>query len=169
MRDAIACVVHAKISHSPGGNRLADAEHQLYLNRAENTPLKGFIGDLSRRIRLELGIRMRYKIIRDDVGYRVTILAYDHLLIQSSGEVIVNFHWHPDGPSHEKKPHLHVGSSQLAPDAVLTTKIHVPTGRISVEQVIRQAIELGVEPLTDDWQKRLEESEAPFREHRTWG
>lgn len=147
---------------------MVGVEHQLRLNRAETATLKGFIGDQTRRIRLELGMRMRYKIIEHGGGYRVTTLAYDHLLMQSSGEVIVNFHWHPDGSSHEKKPHLHVGSSQLARDAVLTSKIHVPTGRISVEQVIRQAIEFGAEPFGDNWEKRLDQSEAPFREHRTW-
>ena len=57
----------------------------------------------------------------------------------------------------------------MAEGAVLTNKLHVPTGRVSVERVIRSAIELGVEPIDDEWDKRLDESEGPFMRYRTWG
>jgi hypothetical protein len=57
----------------------------------------------------------------------------------------------------------------LAAGAVLSTKTHVPTGRISLEQVIRHVIDLGAKPLHDDWEVRLDESESPFMAHRSWG
>lgn len=36
-----------------------------------------------------------------------------------------------------QSPHAHLGHTQLAPDAVLSYKAHHPTGRISLESVIR--------------------------------
>jgi hypothetical protein len=167
---AIACIAHAKFNCSPGGRAEVDKEHQLYLNRADHVPLRGRFSNGTRMPGLELGVRMRYRIIADtDNGpYRVTTCAYDHLLTTASGEVILNYHWHPDGNSHVKSPHVHVGASQLSADAVLSHKTHVPTGRVSLEWVIRSAVEFGAEPLHDDWADRLDAVEAPFIEHRSW-
>ncbi|WP_141979690.1 hypothetical protein [Saccharothrix saharensis] len=166
LKEALSCLAHAKINVTHGGRTVVDEEHSLYLNRATAVELKG-------PARLELGIRMRYKIIRDESlekgPFRVTTLAYDYLLARKSGEAVLNFHWHPSGKSHNKQPHIHVGTNELANDSVLTNKIHVPTGRVSVEQVLRAAIELGVQPIIPDWADRLNKTEAPFLEHRTWG
>mgnify|MGYP001271409931 FL=1 len=46
-------------------------------------------------------------------------------------------------------------------------KLHIPTGRVSIEAVIRMLItEFGVRPLREDWEKRLNETESRFHERR---
>lgn len=161
----MACVAKTKISVTPGGRDKPDQEHALYLGLGRPVRLEG-------PNRLELDLRLRYKIIQDDrrdMGpFRVTTLSYQHTLSTSSGEEIVSYQWHPVGQSHETRPHMHVGVSQLSRSAVLTNKAHVMTGRTSVEQVIRTAIELGAAPRCDDWSDRLDDLEAQFVRHRSW-
>ena len=115
---------------------------------------------------------MRYRIITDDRegygSYRVTTRGYAYSLQDSSGRGMLDYHWHPTGRSDETRPHLHVGSHQLTDDAVLTNKLHIPTGRVTLEDAVRAAIGLGAEPLVDDWDDRLTLSESPHKLYRSW-
>ncbi|RNI16922.1 hypothetical protein EFY87_19790 [Flexivirga caeni] len=76
-------------------------------------------------------------------------------------------HWHPDGNSPVRSPHLHL---RLAPvDQVgYTLQYHLPTDRQSFEGAIRWAIELGLPPARDDWRELLDQAEAAHRAQRTW-
>jgi hypothetical protein len=48
-------------------------------------------------------------------------------------------------------------------------KLHLPTGRVSIEAVIRFLIEdLEVAPLRDDWRAVLDRHEDLFRQTRSW-
>jgi hypothetical protein len=86
---------------------------------------------------------------------------------KASGELIWSYHWHPT--SRVRSPHAHIGSTQLRKDAVLSYKAHYPTGRISLESVVRTLIaEYGVSPMRDDWEETLSEREGDFEMHRTW-
>ena len=116
---------------------------------------------------------MRFTIIEDDRDtygpYRVTTLAYEYLLRTRDGQDVVGYHWHPAGVSHETNPHIHLGSAQLADNAVISKRAHFPTGRVTMESVIRLAIsQLGASPLTDKWNDRLVETEGPHILFRTW-
>ncbi|MEV6299571.1 hypothetical protein AB0M02_09220 [Actinoplanes sp. NPDC051861] len=63
-----------------------------------------------------------------------------------------------------------MGSTQLAPDGVLSKKHHIPGSRMSVEGVLRFCIDqLGVKPLRDDWASVLADSEDLFHMWATWG
>jgi len=47
--------------------------------------------------------------------------------------------------------------------------LHNPTGRVSLESVVRACItEYGVAPMKDDWDKTLEFREADFLLYRSW-
>jgi hypothetical protein len=62
-----------------------------------------------------------------------------------------------------------VGSSQLTPNAVFSSKAHVPTGRVSLESVIELLIQdFGVVPLRPDWQAALATSRSQFHQWRSW-
>jgi hypothetical protein len=50
-------------------------------------------------------------------------------------ERLFAYHWHPTGASPVTWPHLHV----LDPASALR-KVHLPTGRISLEEVLRLAV-----------------------------
>jgi hypothetical protein len=59
------------------------------------------------------------------------------------------YHWHPAGRSPIVLPHLHLGGDVARPKF---TTVHLPTGRIALEEVLRFAItELDVRPLRGDW------------------
>jgi len=52
---------------------------------------------------------------------------------------------------------------------VLSQKAHYPTGRVSLESVIRACItEYRATPLRDDWDKTLALREGDFQLYRTW-
>jgi len=45
------------------------------------------------------------------------------------------------------------------------TKLHIPTGWVTIENVIRFLItDLGIPPLIETWEEELRESEEQFRE-----
>jgi hypothetical protein len=49
------------------------------------------------------------------------------------------------------------------------TKLHIPTGRVSVEAVVRLAIEeFDVVPQRDDWEAVITASEDAFDRYREW-
>ncbi len=80
---------------------------------------------------------------------------------------LIAWHWHPRGNSQVTWPHAHIPRHTTPLDL---SKAYVPTGRISVEAVIRFAIdEVGTVPLRADWRAVLEETEKGFFESRTWG
>ena len=111
---------------------------------------------------------MQYEIVRTDQRreWRVSTRAYAYELQTSSGELVWSYHWHP---ATLRGPHAHLGRTQLAEDAVLSQKAHYPTGRVSLESVIRACItEHGVVPLKDDWDTTLDLRERDFVTYRSW-
>lgn len=72
---------------------------------------------------------------------------------------LLAWHWHPDS---RPDPHVHVGAAGLR-------GLHVPTGRVSFEEVLRFFItEMGLRPARSDWEAVLGETEERFRAFRTW-
>lgn len=64
---------------------------------------------------------------------------------------------------------MHIGTTQLQPDGVISEKTHNPTGRVSIEQIVRLLIgELGVPERHKDWDKRLARRDKDFRDHSSW-
>lgn len=48
-------------------------------------------------------------------------------------------------------------------------KLHLPTGRVSFEAVVRCLIsDWGVTPARDDWREVLDDTERRFLAYRTW-
>ena len=63
---------------------------------------------------------------------------------------------------------FHRGYSKEQEDFSLS-RLHIPTGWITIESVIRFLIaDLGVAPLTEEWDEVLRESEERFREWTRW-
>ncbi len=92
-------------------------------------------------------------------GYAYTITADEAL----SQEVFA-WHWHPNS---RPDTHLHVGRGNREFGSF--GKMHVPCGRVSVEEVVLFAInDLGVTPQRGDWEAVLGDSLSRFRQFRTW-
>jgi hypothetical protein len=168
LKDTLSCVVHAKITLSPGGWGETGSVHALTLN--DDQPAK-LLRQRPRRPSLMLRVGMQYQIVPTNdperPPWRVTTRAYAYELQTMSGELVLSYHWHPD--SAVKAPHTHLGRTQLAPDAVLSQKAHQPTGRVSLESIVRACItEYNARPLRDDWDKSLALREGDFQLYRSW-
>lgn len=161
-------MVYAKITLSPGGWWETGKVHGLTVNDDQPVSLR------RRRHRgpaLMLRVQMQYEIIRttepDRPPWRVSTRAYAYELQTTSGELVLSYHWHPS--SAVQAPHTHLGHTQLAPDAVLSQKAHQPTGRVSLESVVRACItEYNVRALKEDWDKTLALREGDFQLYRSW-
>jgi hypothetical protein len=110
---------------------------------------------------------MRFQVIdtdpaTNDLGkpLRVTTLAYNYKLEQRGGD-LWRMHWHPDGRSDTREPHLHV-----PPDL----KVHRPCDRMTLETAIRWCIGDGAPLLCtpQEAEEQLLLSETPHKLHRTW-
>lgn len=103
-----------------------------------------------------------YRITKGTGGWAVHTVNYKYELQVASGREIVAYHFDPDR-GRVRTPHLHVrGLTAPLP----LSKVHFPTGRVSIEDVIRLAItELRVRPRLPDgqWQSLLEETEEEFK------
>ncbi|MDP9796738.1 hypothetical protein J2S43_005250 [Catenuloplanes nepalensis] len=168
--DALECVTtHPRMEFSAGGSSILDQKHNLLLvgRQLKND---GYLR--LGRSPFELRARLKYMLIKDDrENYgplRVTTCGYDYSIRTTDGAAVLDYHWHPTGLSHEKRPHVHIGSAQLRSDAVLSSKRHVYTGRVTFEAVVRELIELGVEPMSKDWGDLLDMCETPHLLHRSW-
>lgn len=132
--------------------------------------MRGPEGDI-----LTLDLSLQYEIVhiphdRDRGPYKVSTRGYMHAVHTIDGAEVIEFHWHPHGKSDVLDPHMHMGSTQLQPDSVITKKQHIPAPRMSVEGVLRFCIEqIGVEPLRQDWSPVLADSEDLFRMWASWG
>lgn len=123
--------------------------------------------------KLLLRVSMHYEVIetgkRRRQRWRVTTRSYMFHVERESREEVLAYHWHPTTSAIDS-PHLHLGRSQLAYGGVFTAKSHLPTDRISLEEVVRYCItELEVEPQRNDWKEVLDDAEVRFKLHRSWG
>lgn len=138
-----------------GGYHPDDQPHTLVLN--DGSPVR--IG----RSGLSLRIFQKYSITRSSAKarrFRISTRSYAYTIYRHDTEII-GYHYHPD--SGVDFCHLHLRSvSDLA-------KIHLPTGRIAIEQVIAMLIrDFRVRPRRDDYDGVLQDGLAKFRSWRTW-
>lgn len=169
LTNALACITQVRYEVTEGGRKTVGGPHGLYLTGMKNN--EGYAA-LGGEAHLEFRARMFYEIITDDRPdygpYRVKTLSYDYSLRTADSRGVIDYHWHPTGKSHEVRPHIHIGTAQLADDAVLAKKDHILCGRITLEEVIRNAIGLGTKTLVAKWDDRLVESEGPHKLFRSW-
>lgn len=92
-------------------------------------------------------------------------MSYESRLLDREEREILAFHWHPVGLSHVTDPHLHL-ASRLIPldmgrdqDPLALAGIHIPTGFVTLEDVVRLLItEIGIRPRRTDWGDLLREN-----------
>jgi hypothetical protein len=146
-----------------GGYYETAEAHALTLGRGDRVQLSG-------TTRLHLSLSQRYRIIEasGDVGpWKVTTVGYFYEIADSTAREIVSFQWHPDSQSPVTWPHFHLGPGAEVGHERLSS-CHVPSGRISVEQVLRLVIELGAETLRTDWDDVLTASQETYEQWRSW-
>lgn len=101
-----------------------------------------------------------------DGNYRMTTRRYDFTLVRtySPDHIVFGWHWHPASRrSPVSYPHVHV------PAASQFKTRHIPTGRMSLEDVILFGFaDLGVEPAHPDAQQIVTEIRTRHKQYRTW-
>lgn len=94
----------------------------------------------------------------EERGFDAHTVYYSYRVLEPDGREIVAYHWHPEGTSPIRHPHLHLTSRlptidlgpRFAPVAL--AEAHLPTGPVRLADVVRLLIdELGVAPRRTDW------------------
>lgn len=160
---SLSCVTPDVLNYG-GGDYPREVPHVLYVGSGDPVHLPG-------GARISLTFRMHYRLVRAEGErgpWKVQIAGYLYGIDDVDGREILAYHWHPEGRSSEREPHLHLGAGAYVGRAELTAA-HLPTGRISVEELLVLAIRgLGVEPRRDDWEAVLAENQSAFEIWRTW-
>lgn len=119
---------------------------------------------------LHLGLEVR--AVPEEKGYGLQILKYAYRIqrppsIQDEAEVrfeYVSPLIDPDFRYNRHHVQFHRDSWSGSPDFSLS-KLHIPTGGVTIEDVIRFLIvDLGVPPLTEQWEEELRRSSELTRE-----
>jgi hypothetical protein len=150
----------ARQPRQPEQSRLAQFQDEFaVLDRRNGQTLKL---EISHRfvVRRMDGPRSLWTASTDEYAYRIS---------DERDDVLAEWHWHPmtqlsddDAPW----PHLHAYGAR---DSLTLHKLHLPTGRVALEAVVRFLIgDLAVVPRRTDWRAVLDRAEAHFREQRSW-
>jgi hypothetical protein len=107
---------------------------------------------------------MMYVIIPDPKklgAHKIHTKAYSYSIRERSGEELLRYDWHPQ-IEHIPYPHVHIADSQLK-------KLHLPTSRITIEQVLRLLItQFKVKPNRPDWRATLARGQRTFEDYCSW-
>jgi hypothetical protein len=146
--------------HDPGQER-----HALVLNN--NDPVK-----LQANPPLFFSVAMHYRVIKVEGKrrrWKVSTVAYAYavyIIREGKQCEVLSYHWHPRTTPQHSHPHLHVGE---AAQAKLLEKLHLPTRRVSIEELLRFFItELKVKTLRSDWKDVLAKTQELHEEFPTW-
>lgn len=103
--------------------------------------------------------------------YEVWTTFYHYKILDRSEREIIAFHWEPSGrTSPNTRPHVHVPAAEpvilpqpdgspVAGRKTYLNKLHLPTGRIGLEDVIEFLItDLQVVPRLPNWNEILDEA-----------
>jgi hypothetical protein len=169
LRKCLACITNAHINVSPRGYESLsedDDPHAATLNDGRLTKL---VSDPP----LGLLLAIQYRIVEAEGErgpWKTTGVQYEYIVKRwNDHREVLTYHWHPNGRGPMKDPHVHVGSAMLVSGATLDSKAHVSTGRVSVEDIIRLAIdELHVEPRRAEWRKVTEQTRGAYAKYRSW-
>lgn len=104
--------------------------------------------------------------LQENGEWRMTTRRYDFTLTERTdrAKLVFGWHWHP--ASRRSKityPHVHVPSA-----AAFSTR-HIPTGRVSIEDVIMFGFDdLGVTPSHEQAMAIVEANRSRHKQYRSW-
>jgi hypothetical protein len=168
MESTLACLASAKITVKRGGlnPRLGVPYEWSSNNGAGAEWLFEAPEDLT------FSAAMYWKLIEDDRSecgpFRVTTLGYEYSLVIGETTELWALHGASGRKIVEHRPQVHLGDVLLTEAAPVSSKTHLPTGRMTFENAIRLAADFGAVPLREDWSNRLALAETPHLLHRTW-
>lgn len=146
-------------------------EYMLLAAPADQNPRTRVPGSLLRLRRgqetLLLQASQRFQVFDED-NFRISTVRYIYVIWSPRpNERIIDWHYHRR-QNESFEAHLHIRDDSRTTNHQLVNR-HIPTGRVPLEDIVRFAIEeLNVEARDTNWRNVLEETEAVFRENRTW-
>ena len=172
MAEALGCIAHGRLSVPHTHRFEADRVYPIVLNNGDPVVLRGVD-----RILFTAGQNFRLVATDDkDRGpFKVQTVQYVYAfeIVAGRKHELLAFHWTPEEtrPGARTYPHLHVGSAMIASDAPFLpdrfNKLHIPTSRVSLESVVRFAIEELRVPGKRGWEDILGRTHAAFETWRT--
>lgn len=157
-----------KSKDTPGVGSMDEATDFIMLKRKDGSKLY-----------LEIDQHIEVLKVPTEKGYmfRVSTLRYIYAIWETPDVPLIGWHYHPD--MEVSFPHVHIydrtteGEKAAGQKPHIVHKLHIPSGRVSLEEVIRFAVlELGVLPdkkQEKDWQDILSDTERRFEESKSWG
>lgn len=166
LEQALGCIVTERLMFMWTPRIVIGQVYAISLNRNGPVALRG-----TASLHLSVGqlCRVSEDSTVDNGPYRAQTVGYRYVISTSEGREILAFHWTPEAdPSLATTlPHLHVGSVNISDSAPLApksfNKLHIPTGAVSLQSVVRFLIEeAGVEPRRVNWSEVLDQGQAQF-------
>ena len=94
--------------------------------------------------------------------HHIEVAGYHYVIYTSERHEILAYHWHPGPRGFMQAPHVHLGSGAQIGFDPLITKAHLPTGYVTLKEIIRFLIEdLSVLPRQRNWQDILQDIVEP--------
>lgn len=165
LRESVACILPPQYYLHAHGAKLGGRYVLALLGQHDPVRLPG-------PLRIGLFITHYYEVIEVGTGqerYRVHSRGYHYALSAEDGRTLVRYDWHPEGQVDDpvEWPHVHM-RGYVVP--VNLSRVHWPTGRVSLESLVRCAIrDLQVPPLREDWAALLDRHEQAFANYASWG
>ena len=186
---AVSCVTSGVINNRGGNFPAPDPHVAVLVKPEEGGPIPLQMRE-ARIPRLGLKFSHSYRILEDAESggpWRVRTASYQYNLYsvddQDEFQELLLYHWHPSpqppigqGGSGRPvtTPHVHVKAIHVGPDGSPLfpghlSNLHMPTGRVALQDIVRFAIsDLDVKWLRDDWEDVLDKTRRVFLESRTW-
>lgn len=170
LRRFLGCITQQRLTINDRSPLLINTPYAIALNEMNPVRLQGDVP-----LWLTVGQRFQLVSLGADVPrgkFTVHTLSYLYALSTTTGEELFAFHYTDVSPGTVTFPHFHIGSALLGATLPLRSgtlhKAHIPTGRVSIESVIRLLIvEFGITPITRDWEEMLRTAEDAFNTHRS--
>jgi hypothetical protein len=131
-----------------------NATHFSFESMPRNRPIRLEPSSIPEPIHLAARIDLT-SILSELTERRFTgaVSAYSITIRLGDGAELLAYHWHPNGLSNVRGPHLHVAARFTSP---YLGKTHLPTGAVAIASIVHMLIaDFGVAPLRADWRSIL--------------
>ena len=166
LKETLACVCPQHYGHIAYRGPDSDGLYALVVNRLQPVPLRREDGS-----RLLFDVRQMFRVVEAEGlrgPYKVSTAAYLYQISREDGRELLAFHWNPHGRGKVTTPHVHIGPV-VEQAAEIVRGLHIPTGRVSLEAVVRFLIdELSISPQRADWADVVARNEERFNQWRIW-
>ena len=160
VQEAIACFAHTRVT---GTSQAPNEPGILTVNGGKPLRLQSTGPQVD--ITCSISYEIRPANDPDDGQWRVSTLSYIHTVTLDE-RLAVEFHWHPDDGSNVWYPHIH---PRLAGAGRDRGGMHIPSGRVLVEDVLIFANERGAVPMKEDWEGIVSRIKRRIADEATWG